>query len=349
MSTNTDSRSRRPMSGPGYDFPVPINRLQQGERFVQYNEMGGVWGLPDTIAFGTVLWIGTGSVELWWDHESKPTRCQPEMSVWKLDEETLSDDEIEAEWAKYIQLQETNPSMATDTGNAANPSQPVNPTIKALIARLNFQYKSLADALEGDDKAKASICMTRLQNAIVEARRLHLAIPAPPESIASYDPLKELLDEDKAARAQEQTDKDAQKARQADTSERTTNRAVAMERHTTEVKTAKAKGTSTAKPKSDKTLRPCLEGCGAMVAGNFAMGHDAKLKSLLIKVERGEKPLEDIPEIVLDLVKIVKDELIQERDSQGNAKGEPKQTYRITAAPVKFPGRPEIALTKRDD
>ena len=53
--------------------------------------------------------------------------------------------------------------------------------------------------------------------------------------------------------------------------------------------------TKTAKRKSRADVHPCACGCGQKVARTFAMGHDAKAKSMLLKAERGELRLKDLP------------------------------------------------------
>lgn len=60
-----------------------------------------------------------------------------------------------------------------------------------------------------------------------------------------------------------------------------------------------AEQTSTKKGPSAKGLS-CLCGCGQPTktdAAKFIPGHDAKLKSVLLKVERGELPKSEVPEI----------------------------------------------------
>jgi hypothetical protein len=342
--TNTDN-TRLPNTGAGYDYPVPLRTLPQGARFACYTQLDGVWGLPDRIEFGTLLWAGTGSTEIWWDHESKSSRCTPELLVYIMDEETLSPSQMHTYGPKQDQPQGELSTMTTTTA----PSTPTSPTVMALIARFNFQLKALVDALEGDDKAKAQITLSRLEKAIREAAQLHVKLPDLPVQLQTYEPLLELLSAEDNKAKEAAVAEEQRRARHADTSERTTNRAVAIEKHINETKTAKKDKSNAPKTKAEKKQRPCLDGCGTMVGGNFAMGHDAKLKSLLIKIERGEMPLDAIPEPCLDLVKIVKGEAIQDRDSSGNPKGEPKQTYRITAAPVRFPGRDDVQLTRRED
>lgn len=102
------------------------------------------------------------------------------------------------------------------------------------------------------------------------------------------------------------------------------------------------------KPKQEVKLRPCLDGCGTMVTGNFKMGHDAKLKSLILKVERGEENMTSIPDIASGLVAFRKGEKESIKDSKGNVKST-VQLYQVVKAPVKFHGRPEVQLTKREE
>lgn len=120
------------------------------------------------------------------------------------------------------------------------------------------------------------------------------------------------------------------------------------------VAAAKAEGTPTGatkakaapKPKKKKVLQPCLDGCGTMVSGNFKMGHDAKLKSLILKIERGEMNMSDLPEIAQEVVGFKKGEKELLKGPKGENKGS-VQLMVCTKAPVRFPGRPEITLTTR--
>lgn len=73
-----------------------------------------------------------------------------------------------------------------------------------------------------------------------------------------------------------------------------------MAKATKNDKPSKAK---TAKPKAERKL--CLCGCGKPVGrprSQFLPGHDAKLKSILIKVEKGKLKESDIPEAARKLL-----------------------------------------------
>lgn len=53
-----------------------------------------------------------------------------------------------------------------------------------------------------------------------------------------------------------------------------------------------------AAPKKEKTVRPCMCGCGEQVTSYFAQGHDARFKGWMIKVERGTMAVKDLPPVV---------------------------------------------------
>jgi hypothetical protein len=65
------------------------------------------------------------------------------------------------------------------------------------------------------------------------------------------------------------------------------------------------------KPKKEKTetekqysgSKSCICGCGTPTQSTFAPGHDARMKSLLKKVQSGAATLGDVPELVIDYVR----------------------------------------------
>lgn len=97
-------------------------------------------------------------------------------------------------------------------------------------------------------------------------------------------------------------------------------------------KAAPAKAAKAPREKKEPELYPCLDGCGQMVKGNFAMGHDAKLKSIILRVEKGELTQANIPKVSAGLIKFKKG----------------PEGLVCTAAPVKFPGK-QTTLTTRAD
>ena len=93
---------------------------------------------------------------------------------------------------------------------------------------------------------------------------------------------------------------------------------------------AKPKATKgEAKAKKAKSTHDCICGCKRETMGLYAPGHDARVKGILISVERGKLPVADIPEGVKPFVKFT-----------GNWG---KEGYKLVEAPVKIPGRDDVA------
>jgi hypothetical protein len=57
------------------------------------------------------------------------------------------------------------------------------------------------------------------------------------------------------------------------------------------------------KLKREKLLKPCADDCGGMVGSKFRQGHDAKYKSMVLKVERGEMKIEELPTLMRQQLK----------------------------------------------
>jgi hypothetical protein len=109
---------------------------------------------------------------------------------------------------------------------------------------------------------------------------------------------------------------------------------------------AKAKGATAVKiaPKAKKvvTLGPCLDGCGANVAAKFAPGHDAKLKSLILKIERGDEPMQAVAEMpAAAYLKFKKGPVMPSDDGKTKV-----QTYLCTQAPVRLQGRDDVKFVE---
>lgn len=213
-----------------------------------------------------------------------------------------------------------------------------------IIARFNFWSKKLSDATSDQEMVTAKASLDRIR---AEAEKASVTLEeavnmesADPGNTAAAVPLVPVAGKGK---------KDAKQPKSVTEKEKVADRAakVAAERAQGKVpgQTGKVKVT---KPKTEKKMRPCLDGCGTDVPGNFKMGHDAKLKSLILKVERGEEAIAAIPEIAQDLIKFRKGDVEEEKDSKGKTISK-TQLWVCVAAPVKFPGRPEMAITKRED
>lgn len=77
--------------------------------------------------------------------------------------------------------------------------------------------------------------------------------------------------------------------------------------------------------KAEKTVKPCKCGCGGQTTAFFVPGHDARFKGWLLKVEKGQMKVNELPEAVQKGYKWVKkgDGAIPTT----NYKGEPHTGY----------------------
>ena len=93
---------------------------------------------------------------------------------------------------------------------------------------------------------------------------------------------------------------------------------------------AAAKAEKKAKEPKVKEVHPCLCGCGAETTASFAQGHDARYKGWMIKVERGEMAVKDLPPVVQKANQFIKkgDGYVTVK----NYKGEPHKGYDKAAA-----------------
>lgn len=92
-----------------------------------------------------------------------------------------------------------------------------------------------------------------------------------------------------------------------------------------------------------KVVAGCICGCGGETTSKFIPGHDAKLKSLLIKIERGVEPLDALPEIARPYVTFKKG-VLETQDIGGKAVK--VQLYVLAKTPVRVPGRSDIEFVE---
>lgn len=194
-----------------------------------------------------------------------------------------------------------------DAGNASKEAVEVA-MATGLQAKYDFQLKQLVKAEEVQDMAKVEVAKSRLTALQSEAElkgvRLRLAL-APARSIAQIA--------DATAPA-----------------ESATSKKVASPKPQAAKKVA-APQTKSATPAKLKSTHNCICGCGRECNGLYAPGHDASVKSLLLKVERGQLATTVINDILGAFVAF--------KGKHGT------DTYRLTKAPVKIPGRPEVENT----
>jgi hypothetical protein len=231
---------------------------------------------------------------------------------------------------KASQVTDMTPATATATTKVPDSK------IKALQGRYNFQQKQFEKASAAGDEKKMEAAQAQMQNALDEAEALGVSLQTGETQAAPKGP-QAVPTKDKAGKATKADDAKAGKEA-AKVAKLAGKSASAGKKGAAKVKEPKVK--------KEKVLQACLDGCGQQVGGNFAMGHDAKLKSLILRIERGEDTPGSIPKVAQDLVKFKRGELIKEKDKEGKVKKEVQQ-FICTAAPVKIPGREDVQFTSR--
>lgn len=295
---------------------VPLHTLSEEQEFVYTTHAEcEVLGAAGHYIYGRLLYKGTGTclVQVNEDGKLHDTRWATDTPVIPVEiTDEFNNEELTA--------------MSTATANVNDPA------VKALLTRYKFQLNALVN---GVDKAKET-AGTRLPKIFEDADKAGVHLPHPSvigldaaaESAVITDSTHEFSFEPvevASAPSKAQKDDATQSARKA------------------AVKAAKAEEKAAKPPKAprekkEKTLNPCLDGCGQMVGGKFAPGHDAKLKSLIYKIERGDEPVSAIPEVSAKLVKFAKGEMAVKKDDAGKVLSK-TQLYVCTDSPVKLTGR----------
>lgn len=202
----------------------------------------------------------------------------------------------------------------------------------ALRKRYKFYQEKMATASTDLEVTTAANALVRIED---EAKALGVDLTIP-ETVKTITPTSEVTQ----VTATGKVTKAKKGAKSVQGAEQVSEKAAAL------AADAGKRVPGATKVKKDKVLQPCLDGCGAMVPGNFQMGHDAKLKSILGKIEKGELETSAVPDIVQGIVKFKKGEsedIIKDGKKVGKV-----QHMVLLAAPVKFYGRPEIELTTRE-
>lgn len=208
-----------------------------------------------------------------------------------------------------------------------------DPKAAGIAARYNHQQKTLRAAMEAGNQAGVEAATKRINQLEEEAAVAGVELPewdAPDAVVAqpgetdgkndestvpipATPPAKALTQKQKAEIAAAQAK--AKKAKSAGV-----EKGVAA--------------TATPKTKKEKKVRKthdCICGCGQETGGLYAPGHDARVKGILLKIERGDLEKTAVPAGVAPFVRWF-----------GKWKTE---GFKLTAAPVKVPGRAEIENT----
>lgn len=210
-----------------------------------------------------------------------------------------------------------------DMGNTTAVDQKV---VNALNARYKHAMGQLTKAVESGDAAKIEMAQGRVDTILKESQAAGVTVGDEAAPTGAGEKM--------AAVAKKSAGKRTTAGEVAQTKD--ANLAAAD-------KARAAKGTAKkeAKVKEPKlpTTRDCLCGCGLETGGLFRPGHDARVKGWLYNVERGTYPggAAALPETLKPHVKFA---------GTASTAGKDNSNYRVVSAPVKFPGRPEVALTE---
>lgn len=181
-----------------------------------------------------------------------------------------------------------------------------------LQARYSHASKQLAMAIEAKDAAKTEQFQARVTSIKNEAETKGIKLQEATTANGAKAPTKaSSKPEAKTAKKTE-----AEKAEQ-----RKANLAKVPKKGAAKEKAEKA----------PKSTHDCICGCGRETGGLYAPGHDARVKGILLQVERGKLKKEDVPEGVKPFVKW--------SGSWG------KEGFSLVAAPVKVPGRDDVENT----
>lgn len=201
---------------------------------------------------------------------------------------------------------------------------------KALNTRYQFAVKQLKTATESGDADKAEMAQGRIDAITTEAEAAGVKLTMDGAVKSKGEEMAEV-----AAKSAEKR-KANLKPSAAEVTQTKDAKLASADAARAAKGTAKAEKAKAA-PKLAVT-RDCLCGCGLETGSKFRPGHDAKVKGWLTQVERGlyAGGFAALPDTLKPYVKFSGKEATAGKDNQ---------TYALTHAPVKFPGRPEITLT----
>jgi hypothetical protein len=203
-------------------------------------------------------------------------------------------------------------------------------------ARYTYNQKQLIKALESGDNGKIELLQGKIAAIVSEAEQKGVNLVDVDEDAAPAPKPKPTPAASKAvsASAPAVSGKAKVQAKLAATAKGSNNsnsstKAAAADPEAAAAMTALDKGKDKAagkkEPPKPRRTHDCLCGCGQETLSLFAPGHDARVKGILLKVERGELTRDAIPETVAPFVKF--------KGKHGT------KDFVMTACPVKIPGR----------
>jgi len=315
-----------------------------------------VWGYPETRVYGELIYVnasrcrvllsgGQHQVVFGENTEDGYKRVRVFEAQGAAEVSWPRDITVEPiDWEGYSAAQQTRDSdPAERSSNMANEEEARVVQATGLQSRYDFYLKHIKKALDAKDDARVTLMQSKITALRNEAETKGV-------KLVDLDSVQEegvsegkALPKSSSAKAKAQADPNtpvaakpltgaaliAQQKKAAKLAALDPEAAKAM----ANLDKTKQKKDPNAQPKAKvaRSSHDCLCGCGSETLSLYAPGHDARVKGLILKCERGIIEPKELPETIQPFVRF---------------KGKWKTDgYVLTAAPVKIPGRPEVANT----
>jgi len=314
---------------------VAIHELPRGARFCLRTP--SVWGYPEVRVYGELLYINAsrsrvllsgGQHQVVFGEKDGAIRvfeAQGAAEVsWPRD---ITVEPID--WEGYTAAQNVRDEDPGERSSVMTDTQATQAT--GIQARYDYHVKMLKKAEEAGDEAKAILMQGKITQIKNEAETKGVTLHEMDATVSEGGPVKHAVKGEgpKQPRPLTGAAKKAAEAKAARLAAQDPEAAAAMA-NLDKVKQKKDPAAAPA-PKKPASTHDCLCGCGRETLSLYAPGHDARVKGIILKVERGQMKPEDVPETVQPFVRF--------KGKWGT------EGYTLTAAPVKIPGRDDVKNT----
>lgn len=323
---------------------VPIGTLPPGSRFCMRTP--AVWGLPETRVYGELLWYNALRARVLLAGQTKEI-------AFKDSEEKVrvfnADGSCETSWPLEITVEPLEYNQGA--GHAPNPDVRSQDYWQAsegrlttmddskvtqatgIQARYDYNVKLLKKAQDAGDGAKAAVIESKLAGLLKEASDKDITLKTM-DAAEEQEQIRQEQTEDAAPAPPAAAKKAVSSKPGATTKKPVSVRGAEQAAAMASIDKAKQKADGKAEPKAaakPRSSHDCLCGCGKETLSLFAPGHDARVKGIILKVERGDLDRDAIPDMCQPFVSF---------------KGKWKTDgFTLTKSPVRIPGRPEIEHT----
>lgn len=317
---------------------VPLSTLTPGTRFVMRTPE--VWGLPESRTYGELLWSNSLRARVLIAGQPKQVAFpDSEGQVRVFDANGC----CEVSWPLEVTV-EPIPNTGEHTLAPNPPSGTADPAGRSntmadekvaqaagIQARYDYNQKLLEKAQAAGDEAKATVIETKLVAILKEAEEKGVDIKtADVETNPAADGLADDPAVDAAHAPAKPTVLKPGATKKKPPSVLGAERASAISA-IDKAKQKKAGGPAEPKAKPMRKTHDCLCGCGQETLSLFSPGHDARVKGIILKVERGDLDRNAIPDLCQPFVSF---------------KGKWKTDgFVLTKSPVRIPNRPEVEHT----